>query len=765
MSTLSPERWREISPLLDHALSLDEKERAAWLQCFAAENPELGDLIRKLLREHSVLSDEKFLEATPEVPGNEGSLEGHKLGAYTLLSPIGQGGMGSVWLAERSDGRFERHVAIKFLHFSVAAQGGIERFKREGKILGQLTHPNIAELLDAGVTSTGEPYLVLEYVEGEPITEHCDRNTLDVRARVGLFLDVLSAVAHAHANLIVHRDLKPSNVLVRNDGQIKLLDFGIAKLLADDATPATATLLTLEAGGAMTPQFAAPEQITGAPVTTATDVYALGVLLYLLLTGHHPAGDHQRSPADLVKAIVDTEPLRPSDITSRHSANDAATNRLANPEKLSRELRGDLDNIVAKALKKNAAERYGSVAAFADDLQRYLKHEPISARPDTFTYRANRFIRRNRVAVGLSTVAVLAIIAGTTATLIQARTVRRQRDAALRERDRANRIAEFMTGMFKISDPSERVGTAVTAREVLDKASQDISSGLSKDPEEQGRMMYVMGAAYLNLGLYSRAQTLFEGSLKLESAFLGRENSETLRTTQQLGWTLFQEGHLAQAEALQRQVYDTRRRVLGPDHDDTLSVSSDLANNLDAQGKHAEAEKLEREILNRRRTTLGPEDAHTLGSMDTLALILLGENRLAEADALESEALAIQRRLHGDENLETIHYMMNQTAIEGGMGRDTEQSLRQQLELQRRLLGPDQPETADTLYNLASAVAKKGHTNEALSLLRQSVDHGLLPRDVEGIGEDPDLKVLHGKPGFGALVAYAKKHAGTQSSR
>jgi len=205
--------------------------------------------------------------------------------------------------------------------------------------------------------------------------------------------------------------------------------------------------------------------------------------------------------------------------------------------------------------------------------------------------------------------------------------------------------------------------------------------------------------------------------------------------------------------------------VLGPDHDDTLSVSSDLANNLDAQGKHAEAEKLEREILNRRRTTLGPEDAHTLGSMDTLALILLGENRLAEADALESEALAIQRRLHGDENLETIHYMMNQTAIEGGMGRDTEQSLRQQLELQRRLLGPDQPETADTLYNLASAVAKKGHTNEALSLLRQSVDHGLLPRDVQGIGEDPDLKVLHGKPGFGALVAYAKKHAGTQSSR
>lgn len=765
MSTLSPERWREVSPHLDHALALDEKERTAWLVSFAAENPELADLVRKLLQEHSALADERFLETAPEVPLNDTSLAGQKIGPYTLLSAIGQGGMGSVWLAERSDGRFERQVAIKFLHFSVAAQGGIERFKREGRILGQLTHPNIAELLDAGLTPSGEPYLVLEYVEGEPITDHCDHNTLDIRARVRLFLDVLSAVAHAHANLIVHRDLKPSNVLVRSDGHIKLLDFGIAKLLADDTTPATATLLTLEAGGAMTPQFAAPEQITGAPVTTATDVYALGVLLYLLLTGHHPAGDKQRSPADLVKAIVDTEPPRPSEITAHRRASDVAAHPLATPEKLSRELRGDLDNIVAKALKKNATERYGSVAAFAEDLQRYLKHEPISARPDSLSYRTNRFIRRNRVAVGLSTIAILAIIAGTAATLIQARTARHQRDAALRERDRANRIAEFMTGMFKVSDPGERVGSAVTAREVLDKASKDIGSGLSQDPEVQGRMMYVMGAAYLNLGLYSRAQTLFEGSLKLESASLGPLNSETLRTTQQLAWALVQEGHLAEAESLQRSVYDTRRRLLGPSHDDTLSITSDLANNLDAQGNHTEAEKLEREVLNRRKSTLGTEDEHTLGSMDTLALILLGENRLAEADELESQAVSTQRRLHGDENLDTIHYMMNQQAIEGQMGKDTEASLRQLLELQRRVLGPNQPETADTLYNLASQVAKKGHLSEALSLLRESIDHGLLERDAEAIGDDPDLKVLHGKAGFGALVAYAKKHAAAQRAR
>jgi serine/threonine-protein kinase len=228
------------------------------------------------MNEHGTLARERFLERGPVTSASEASLAGRIVGAYKLLSPIGQGGMGSVWLAERTDGRFERQVAVKFLNFAVAAQGA-ERFKREGSILGRLADPHIAELMDAGVTANGEPYLVLEYVEGEHIDEYCDRRSLDVNARVRLFLDVLSAVAQAHTNLVVHRDIKPSNVLVRNDGCVKLLDFGIAKLLSDDAKSAAATLLTVE-GGALTPQFAAPEQITGGAITTATDVYELGVL-------------------------------------------------------------------------------------------------------------------------------------------------------------------------------------------------------------------------------------------------------------------------------------------------------------------------------------------------------------------------------------------------------------------------------------------------------------------------------------------------------
>src|SRR5579864_7598153 len=246
MTTLSPERWQEVSPYLDEILAIPVEEQMAWLESLRAEKPALADLLRDLLDQHRALAEIHFLENSPAPERILSSLAGQNIGAYKLISPIGQGGMGSVWLAERSDGRFERKVAVKFLRFSVASPGGPARFKREGRILGQLAHPHIAELMDAGVTANGEPYLVLEHIDGQDIDKYCDQHRLDVEARVKLFLDVLSAVGHAHSNLIVHRDIKPSNVLVRKDGEVKLLDFGIAKLLADDATPGNATLLTAE---------------------------------------------------------------------------------------------------------------------------------------------------------------------------------------------------------------------------------------------------------------------------------------------------------------------------------------------------------------------------------------------------------------------------------------------------------------------------------------------------------------------------------------
>src|SRR5260221_3728702 len=294
---------------------MTDGERSVWLSSLRTENPKLAYQIEILLREHRELSEKGFLETTAlKLPAGPG-LEGQTLGVYTLVSQIGHGGMGTVWLAERNDGRFERRVAVKVLNFALLGKVGEERFKREGHILGRLRHPHIAELIDAGVSPSAQPYLVLEYIEGDHIDRYCDQKSLDVRARVRLFLDALRAVAQAHAHLIVHRDLKPSNILVRTDGQVKLLDFGIAKFLVGDGQ-AGESLLTLEGGRAMTPEVAAPEQLKGDPVTTATDVYSSGVLLFLLLTGQHPFGTGPRSPAGIVKAILDNDSPRPSDVVA-----------------------------------------------------------------------------------------------------------------------------------------------------------------------------------------------------------------------------------------------------------------------------------------------------------------------------------------------------------------------------------------------------------------------------------------------------------------
>ena len=424
MFTLSPEQWRALGPFLEEALALQKEERASWVRSLRKKNPEAATHIEMLLQEHFRLEQEGFLEKhSVPMPG----LSGQRVGAYTLISEIGHGGMGSVWLAERNDGRFERRVAVKLLNIALMGRAGEERFRREGNILASLSHPHIAELIDAGVSEAGQPYLVLEHVAGEHLDQYSDRERLSIEERIRLLLDVMAAVAKAHANLIVHRDLKPSNVLVRYDGKAKLLDFGIAKLL-DDKTQTGEATLTGEGGKIMTPEYAAPEQLTGGPITTATDVYALGVLLYALLTGCHPTATGTNSPADLLKAVLETEPARPSDVvTSRlhpEAAVENAAKRSSSPDRLRRMLRGDLDTIVTKALKKDPAERYASVTALADDLRHYLRNEPISARPDRLSYRARKFIRRNSSAVVLAAIAVTAAASGVVGTTLQARTAR-----------------------------------------------------------------------------------------------------------------------------------------------------------------------------------------------------------------------------------------------------------------------------------------------------------------------------------------------------
>jgi serine/threonine protein kinase/TolB-like protein/tetratricopeptide (TPR) repeat protein len=394
MAGMSKEQWQAVDPHLDRALKLDREGRKALLDSLRAERPDVAEDLEILLAAYAIPDSAWFLQNAPELP--ETTLAGQAVGAYTLISAIGQGGMGSVWLARRSDGRFEGHAAVKLLNASLVGRAGEERFRREGSILARLAHPHIARLLDAGVSPTGQPYLVLEYVEGEPIDRYCERKGLTIRERLGLFLDVLDAVAHAHSKQIVHRDIKPSNVLVGEEGRVELLDFGIAKLLEAETGGGEATALTREAGGALTPEYAAPEQVAGGTITTATDVYALGVVLYELLVGDLPFDRvrmREAGWAGLERILREEEPVRPSSRTA-----------------LRRELEGDLDWITLKALEKDRSRRYATAAEFAEDIQRHLKDEPVSAGPPGAAYRLKKLIRRRRVALAAVAVFVVAAL-------------------------------------------------------------------------------------------------------------------------------------------------------------------------------------------------------------------------------------------------------------------------------------------------------------------------------------------------------------------
>jgi len=474
------ERWAALSPLLDELLDLDDTARAARLAQLRTQDPALADALAELLADEAGAAgflEGSALAATP-------SLAGQVFGAYTLTEAIGAGGMGSVWRARRSDGRFEGEVAVKLLNLALLGRGGAERFAREAQALARLAHPNIAHLLDAGVSAGGQPYLVLEHVQGETIDRHCETQALDLETRVRLLIDVLGAVAHAHARLVLHRDLKPGNILVTTAGQVKLLDFGIAKLLDEeaqaDAAPATA--LTQIAGRAFTPEFAAPEQVQGGEVSTATDVYALGVLMYTLLAGGHPTARPTDTPVDRLRSVVETEPQRLSD---------------AAPPQHAPRLRGDLDNIAAQALKKRPAARYASASAFADDLERWLDNRPVAARPDTLGYRTAKFVRRHRLAVGAASVTALALVAGIVGTTWQAIEARRERDEALFQAARASARGNLMDLALQTTGDPDR---PITQREILDRSVQLIDQQFADDPRVAVDLLYPIAGQYAGLG-------------------------------------------------------------------------------------------------------------------------------------------------------------------------------------------------------------------------------------------------------------------------
>ena len=484
MPTETGDRWQSLSQHLDQILDLAEEQRASWLESLRGRDPEMAGLVSAALAARDREGFADFLEGAPPLPLEDlakATLIGRQVGPYVIDAEIGRGGMGSVWRAHRIDGLYEGTVAVKFVHAAWIGRAGEQRFRIEGNLLGRLDHANIARLIDAGMLEGAQPYLILEYVEGEPIDSYCEREMLGLEQRVNLFLGVLAAVEHAHTHLIVHRDIKPSNIFVSRAGVVKLLDFGIAKLLQDDAGAATPTRSNAVP---LTPQYAAPEQLLGKPVTTVTDVYSLGLVLYTLLTGAHPIAGGNISSADFMRAVLTQEPAKASTVTTV-------------PTIRARALEGDLDNILRKALKKDPNERYASVGAFAADLRRYLTHEPVQARADTVAYRVTKFVRRHQGGVLSALLVTLSLIGTTAFALWELHEARADRDVAISEGRRAHGHDVMMAFLF---NDSVRQSPEDAVHRRLDRAREFIDRQYRGDPDIAAALLLSLRQRYMDIG-------------------------------------------------------------------------------------------------------------------------------------------------------------------------------------------------------------------------------------------------------------------------
>ncbi len=656
--------------------------------------------------------------------GAPGGPAAGQIGPYRLLHALGEGGMGEVWLAEQKS-PIQRTVALKVIKPGMDSKAVIARFESERQALALMDHPNIARVFDAGSTPEGRPYFVMEYVPGLPITEYCDKHKLTVRQRLELFLQVCDGVQHAHQKAIIHRDLKPSNVLVmdQNDKPVpKIIDFGLAKATAQRLTDKT---LFTEFGTMLgTPEYMSPEQAdqNEQNIDTRTDVYSLGVILYQLLVGVLPFEVKALRAAGLeavLRVIREQDPPKPSTrIRSMGDASSAvAESRCEQPNSFARHLQGELDWITMKALEKDRARRYGSPSELAADIDRHLHDRTVLAGAPSNAYRASKFVKRHRGMVAAMVAAVVLSIAFAVAMAIQLRRI-------TRERDRADRIAEFMTEMFKVSRPTEARGNSVTAREILDKASNEIETGLRDDPRLQAQLMRTMAETYRGLGLYDHAQELAQRALAIQQRVLGPDDRDTLATTETLGWIALGQGRYADAEKSFRAAADGRSRVLGPENPQTLSAYASLGWTIHQEGRYSEGDKLLSDALEKQRRILGPEHSSTMATTDNLALSLIREKRYAEAETLERENLETRRRKLGADHPDTLFSMRNLAYAlqQQGQFAEAEKLQRQILDARVRLLGPDHPETLLSQRDLALTLSGEGNYAEAETLFRNNLD-------------------------------------------
>ena len=686
LAALIERRWSELAPLFDQASTLDDGERAHFVT--GIDDPELRTALSALLagaQAESTLDGDSGRYAASLLDPLPG-LEGRHLGAWRVGEAIGRGGMASVFAATRADGAFEQRVAIKVLRHGLHDAYERERFLRERALLARLEHPDIARVLDGGLTDEGVPWFALEYVDGEPVTRHCDAQQLDIDARLQLFLRLCAAVDHAHRNLIVHRDLKPSNVLVTRDGAPRLLDFGIAKLLdsgaRDDETQTTLRRLT--------PAYAAPEQVDGGSVTTATDVYALGVLLHELLTGTRP---QRREDGSL---------RTPSSLVAGTAASAIGAARATTPPALRRRVAGELDLILARALATDPAQRYAGAAAFADDIERQRSGRPVHARPDARAYRLRKFIGRHRRGFGVAAVLLLSLLAGLATTLWQARTARN-------EANRADAARDFVLSLFQGVTPDEARGRDVSARELLDRGATRLAETLHEQPKLHAELASQLAAAYRQLGGYQRSVELAE-----QARDAARGDEQRTRALLELGRTRAAQGAFDEAERHLREA---------------LAIASD-AQRMEVRLRLAEivSERGDDAALAMTEQVLADARAQSSSDMIARTLLVQGgihfrESRLDQAATALSEALRLRRTQRGEEHTLTAQaeHDLGVVVLQQGDAAAAVALFEQALATRRALLGSEHPDVADSQFNLGTALRRHGDAERGAALIAEAV--------------------------------------------
>ena len=737
---MNADRWSLVQSLFDAALEKEPSMRVTFLKEACAQDLELYREVSALLESDQWVNT--FLDGVAMDAVSLGDALDHdttlpmgtSVGPYMLERLIGQGGMGAVYLAERSDGHFEQKVALKVVKRGMDTDEIIKRFKGERQILARLQHKSVARLLDGGVTEDGLPYFAMEYIEGDNLTSHCKKKELDIESRLRLFLQVCEAVDYAHRNLVVHRDLKPANILVVSGEQVKLLDFGIAKwLTGGDVDPDAA--ITRAGQRVLTPEYAAPEQVRNQTITTATDVYALGVILFELLTGERPYQLTSHNPVEVETVICNTQPEAPSKRVLKNkrplTKDDTATS-------LARKLRGDLDVICLKALQKDPDRRYATAREMAADLQAHLSGQPISARKDSLGYVAGRFLKRNQLAVSVTAGVLLAFVATISWYTWQ---LARERDLAQQEAERVAAVSNFLQEIFEYSDPGVSQGEAISARELLDMGADRLDDELADQPEVKASLLDVVGNVYQSLGYYPRAESLISQSLDIRTQLYGEVHEEVSLSMNNLAAVLKELGRLEEAETYYRRSLEIRKQVLAPDHLDISAGMNNLAFLLDQIGEYEEAESLMREALARDRATLPEGDENLTAALNNLASLLHEKGEYDEALPLYIEALDIRRSLFEKhpllalsiDNLAVLYHDFSEYA-------KAESLYVEAYEMRKDLFEPGHPDIGLSLNNIAVLKWDQGDLQQAVSYME---DARIIYADQLG-ERHPDLGTING---------------------